>query len=233
MSIIGNIGWWQPGTAAPPVSSVPIIMAKSKANQNDNQATTITVPKPFGTVEGDYLFVCIGIKTGTTTTDWDGFTEISGSTNGGTTLAIAYKIAGASEPADYTFTWGTDDRQAAIMLRINDQNLTDAINVVLSNGSSSNVTEATALSILTTVDNSLLLTFYGARTEDSGMGLGPGDGPIGMDEVDVAEGGGFAFDLAAAQKDIVTQGNTGDQIWAGQSAPGGQYTAFSVAIAPA
>ena len=67
--------------------------------------TSFVVDKPTGTVQNDLLVFCTLQNTTTTITPPAGLTEL---VTGGTTrtYGIWYKIAGASEPANYTFAAG-------------------------------------------------------------------------------------------------------------------------------
>lgn len=86
---------------------------QSEAHFDNNSlttATTVTVTKPSGTVSGDLLVAHIASVQGVVT-DWTaptGWTLINKSNVGitnPTTSAVYWKIAGGSEPADYTWTW--------------------------------------------------------------------------------------------------------------------------------
>lgn len=78
-------------------------------------AHTLTIAKPTGTVETDGMFASIEFRggSGITITPPSGWTEIIRTTRGTTLRHVAWvKVAGASEPADYTWTW-TGDGNAA------------------------------------------------------------------------------------------------------------------------
>lgn len=85
-------------------------IAQRGASTNGNSTnTSLTINKPTGVVAGDVMIVNIGQRNnGTTAPTCAGWTAISsGAIDGGTTLgALLYKVAGASEPASYTFTLG-------------------------------------------------------------------------------------------------------------------------------
>ncbi len=73
-----------------------------------NTAGTLTINAPTGTASGDVLFACI---VGTSATDFtppSGWSTLIALNNGDGTApvgeAVFYKVAGASEPASYTFT---------------------------------------------------------------------------------------------------------------------------------
>src|SRR3546814_21026860 len=76
-------------------------------------ATTIVVPKPAGTVEGDLIVVVLAPSV-----DVHGFTDASGFTYAyagslGDFAQFAYKITGASAPIPYKFPAGVSNRMIA------------------------------------------------------------------------------------------------------------------------
>ena len=86
------------------------IAQRGSSVNGTSTSTTLTINKPTGVVAGDVMIVNICQRgNGTTAPSLAGWTAISsGAIDGGTTLgALLYKVAGASEPASYTFTLGT------------------------------------------------------------------------------------------------------------------------------
>jgi hypothetical protein len=74
------------------------------ATLNPSSGSTVVVDRPTGTVEGDLMVgFCLSDNTGSWTGD-TGWTEVL-DFNGGAALRIAYKVATASEPSSYTFTY--------------------------------------------------------------------------------------------------------------------------------
>lgn len=77
----------------------------SASTQNTSNSNTLTINKPTGTVEGD-LMVAV-MADGSSSESWTGDTGWTEVADQGTTkpsLRLAYKVAGASEGASYTFT---------------------------------------------------------------------------------------------------------------------------------
>lgn len=77
----------------------------SASTQTGPGSSTITINKPTGTIEGD-LMVSVVMTSGSTVT-WTGdtgWTEVADQGTGAPNIRIAYKVAGASEGASYTFT---------------------------------------------------------------------------------------------------------------------------------
>lgn len=97
------------------------LVVESYSTATDNNANSLTVTKPTGTVSGDLLLLLAnGESTGNPPT-CTGFTEtVSDSQSGakGMNASALYKIAGGSEPASYTVNVGTGLCGGATMLRI-------------------------------------------------------------------------------------------------------------------
>lgn len=73
----------------------------------NTDGTTVTVTKPTGTVEGDVLVAVLHGYLPATLTPPSGFVKVSGPVADSTALYswVYQKLATASEPANYTFTW--------------------------------------------------------------------------------------------------------------------------------
>ncbi len=70
-------------------------------------ASTVTVNKPAGTAENDLMVAfIIAASGGITPTYPSGWTQATLDTTGNNSGAVAYKVAGASEPSTYSFTVG-------------------------------------------------------------------------------------------------------------------------------
>jgi hypothetical protein len=88
------------------------IQQRGTATTNNGSGTSLTLAKPTGVVAGDVMIANIALRGGTATQ----FPTLSGWTNVTTPVdfegggahhrcALLYKVAGASEPSSYTFTW--------------------------------------------------------------------------------------------------------------------------------
>lgn len=124
MSTSDTYACFQVGISLP--SSTPRFIAEAN-NVTATNATTFTINKPTGTVEDDIL---IAIMTSNTTgsVTWTtpaGWTEVNDAGNG----LIAYKTAGASEGASYTFTSNTSAQYRGCIVCYRDV-LIDAIGTV-------------------------------------------------------------------------------------------------------
>lgn len=94
-------------------SSARAVVGFRSATCGQNSGTTsLTLNKPAGTVAGDLLIAHIGTANGPAMATPSGWTQIpglAGIVNADQRLVSWYKIAGASEPASYTFTTGATD----------------------------------------------------------------------------------------------------------------------------
>lgn len=79
----------------------PILIAQASA-QTASNATSFVINKPTGTLEGDLMVAVMNAGGITTWTGDTGWTEVADQ-NAQPSTRIAYKVAGASEPASYTF----------------------------------------------------------------------------------------------------------------------------------
>jgi len=86
------------GSVAPP----QFIAAAS--TQNGTNGTTLVINKPAGTINGDLMIAFMAGNSATTWTGDTGWTEIADQGSNSPSTRIAYKVAGSSEGASYTFT---------------------------------------------------------------------------------------------------------------------------------
>lgn len=77
--------------------------------QTSLSADTATVTKPTGIVANDIMFCMVGTDTAYTNSTPSGWTSL-GKANPSYFFELFYKVAGASEPADYTWTTATTQR---------------------------------------------------------------------------------------------------------------------------
>ncbi len=71
---------------------------------------TLTINKPTGTAQNDVMIAAIAVRPNTATitaTGWTLVRRTDNSTGNANSLAIYYKVAGASEPTSYAFTFST------------------------------------------------------------------------------------------------------------------------------
>ncbi len=97
--------------SAMPMQVSAAIAQRGTATTATTTNTNLTINKPTGVVAGDVMIVNIAkVGNNTTAPSLAGWTLIDGRSLGGMTRrygAVLYKVAGASEPASYTFALGT------------------------------------------------------------------------------------------------------------------------------
>jgi hypothetical protein len=143
--------------------STPALAAIATASDASNTATTITVTKPTGTASGDLLVAVVALRlTGASITPPAGWTLIASGGASSITLATYWKIAGGSEPSNYTFTT-TAGRQAAGIARITGANMTTPVDVH-SSASGTAGTSLVAASVTPSSAATLLLECFGHGT---------------------------------------------------------------------
>ncbi len=86
-----------------PAGTQPGPFLISQASGTAGTTTTLTINKPTGTREGDLMISAVNGDAQATWTGDTGWTEVADQ-NARPSLRIAYKVAGASEGASYTFT---------------------------------------------------------------------------------------------------------------------------------
>jgi hypothetical protein len=111
--------------SSPAIVVSPTILQRGAATTASvSSGTSLIINKPTGVVQGDLMIVNLAIKNTTsgapTSSGWIsiGTTTAAGNGGGGIGVraALLYKVAGASEPANYTFNWTTSNAaQGAIV----------------------------------------------------------------------------------------------------------------------
>lgn len=140
--------------------------------KNAGTGETCTVVKPTGTAEGDMLVAFVAYsaddpETFGTPVGWTLIQE--GSDADGQGMASFYKIAGASEPADYTFTisTATNERMSACVIRITGARIVDTSSEQYNTVSAT----ATGSTITPTYSNDLILFAVASGSLSAGAGV--------------------------------------------------------------
>lgn len=181
--------------------SAPVV--GNTATAFTSNSTSVVVNKPSGVIDGDLLLAVIGHDTNTTPsmTPPAGWTAIRNDVDSGTNGGIwsYYKVA-ASEGSSYTFTSGSSGRLVGHILQITGFDATTPIDV---SGGQTNTasTSVAAPSVITTVDNALLL-FLGAINATATF-----TAPSGMAEVTDSNTTSMAVETASETR--ATAGATG------------------------
>lgn len=192
---------------------------------------TITLDVPASTASGD-LLIAVVMTDGNENIDvpvgWASITEVTAGDNDGT-LAVLKRTAGSSEPANYAFTWSSNERAIGYMMRFTG---TDSTTLFTSDSGQNNTGAAVAPTLNTAVANTLVLRIFGQDDDDFGP---PNDDAVvaGYETItkdESANGGGAGVSSSAAFLNQVTAGLTGTATFA----DGGneQWAAVTLGIQP-
>ncbi|MEQ8837986.1 MAG: hypothetical protein RID07_14360, partial [Lacipirellulaceae bacterium] len=193
---------------------------------------SLTIDTTIDTQEGDLLIMAIGVDGDQTATlaAQTGWTELTiGEYQAGVTLGVWWKLAGSSEPANHTITWGVNQRAYAWMMRFNRHDPNNPIHLFASQGGLS--ANPTCPAVTTTVPNTMILRLGGfdlneVTVDSSGLA---GHTTITMDASDFGPGkfqasGGAGY----IQQSVAGDSGTSDFTLTGSE----QFVTVTIAIAP-
>jgi hypothetical protein len=124
---------------------------------------SLTISKPSGTVEGDVMIASIAVRPDTAVitapANWTLVRRVDNANPNANSLAVYYKVAGASEPADYTWTFSTSTGSAGGIQSFAGVDQSNPIDVENGQNTASGLTHATP-SVTTTVTNTMLVTSH-------------------------------------------------------------------------
>jgi len=192
-----------------------------------DSGSNLTIDKPSGVVETDLMIaVCVMEYRGddvnfTPSAGWNEIVQITDSVSCG----IFYKIAGVSEPNNYTFVADEADKSYSFIIRITGYDTLNPINI----SSSDTGTSAAPLcpSVTTTLDNCLVLRIFGADnndiTEDGGE-------PSGTTVITVKANTSFGCSGGGAYESQIAAGITGAAAFALTASQ--EWIAVTIAIPP-
>ncbi|MFC1619120.1 Calx-beta domain-containing protein [Candidatus Neomarinimicrobiota bacterium] len=190
-------------------------------------AMSVTINKPSGTVENDLLIAVLSVDANEDLSPPVGWTEIH-QQKSGVTLGVWWKIAGPSEPADYTFIWATNEQAVGAIHRYSGADPSDPVNVYAFG--SGNNDQPPAPSITTTADSTLILRVLAADDDDF-----PGDatiypsGTTGRFALESNTGNGTVSGAAADHFQAVA-GSVSEALFSMEA--GEQYVTGTIAIKP-
>jgi hypothetical protein len=161
----------------------PFLISQASAQVN---GTALAINKPTGTREGDLMLAVMNSQTSVTWTGDTGWTEVADQGSGASTR-IAYKLAGASEPASYTFTPSSIGKQAGTIATYRNAAY-DAVSAISTSASLAAVTATVAFArIVSTIANTTNnLTITGPAAMETIALDADGDEPSRLVEQDVA-----------------------------------------------
>nr|MBA2645451.1 fibronectin type III domain-containing protein [Pyrinomonadaceae bacterium] len=151
--------------SSPATTNAPRSIAFRAATSADNRgASTIVINTPAGVVAGDVMLAVISVRATPTITAPQGWTPIRDDANGNAMRQASYfRVAGSSEPASHTWTFSAAQTATGGIAAYSG---VDNTNPVDASGGQTNAssTALTAPSIITTIDNALVVGLYGIAT---------------------------------------------------------------------
>ncbi len=209
--------------------AVPVVQSQSADTVVTTNGDNIVITKPSGVVSGDLLLLFLSTDGDTvpnTLSGWTVVEEATTSVGAKATLTILSKVAGGSEPSDYTFTGGGNQTRAGLIFRIDGQNAT--FKDVSGIDNTGNSTTPTAPTVTTTVADCLVLCSY-AQDDDSAPNTHPGS-TTELADFDSGGGASPASTLGVASYTQASAEATGTKAWSG--AGSAHWIGCQVAIAP-
>ena len=210
----GETGWWltlELDDADLPLPYVidPAVTHRASATQNNGAgAVSLTITKPAGAVEKDLLVAHVTVRNNGSVTAPAGWTQVvNAAYSFYLRQTVWYKVAGASEPANYTWTFGTSGAAAggiSAFYGIKTSTAPGPVNVADTTPQTANSGTVTATSITTTTNNALVLAFFAARSNTTFTQA------TGMTELyEAAASGGMG--IATDSMIQITAGGTGNK----------------------
>jgi hypothetical protein len=145
------LGW------AGPLAAAPAYQSKAEASGTTN---SLAIDKPTGTVQSDFLLATISARGNTTITPPTGWTQVLRQNNGSETLAIFYRVVGATDGASYAFGLSASVGTAGAILRYTGADLSAPIDEWgTSMGTTNN--SITAPAVVTTEDDTTVVRIVG------------------------------------------------------------------------
>lgn len=151
------------------------VVAAWEENTVGSGSTSLTIEKPTGTAEGDWIIIFAAQRNNPapTLTGPSGFTAVEQLIASQTTVGCWYKQAGASEPSTYTVTSNRSQEYCVAAMRITGGDSTDALENSDISGYSA-ATTFTAPGVTTSVADCLILR-YCAKKDGTVTITSPGD----------------------------------------------------------
>jgi hypothetical protein len=161
------------------------IAFRSASFARNGGATTLVIAKPASLVAGNVMLASIDTRGTTVITAPVGWVTIADNANGTAMRKTTYyKIAGASEPSTYTWSFSSAVPAAGGIVAYRGVDQTNPIDAA--NGqSNASSTSITAPSISTTVPNAMLLGFFGTAINAT---IAPPTGMVERGEIAITSG---------------------------------------------
>jgi hypothetical protein len=143
--------------------------AFGEGKQTSN-STSVVVVKPAGTSQGDLLIAAVSTdgSTSASIVAPAGWTLLNRGSDSGNnmTLGVWWKTAGASEPANYTFTWTGNEQAYGWIMRFTGHDSSNPINAWQFQQGASTSSTPTCPTVTTTVANATIVRIGGFDLHD-------------------------------------------------------------------
>jgi len=153
---------WESGKSNEASASVITFRGSTSAGAPSG-TLSLTINKPVGTAAGDVMIASIAVRPNTAAitvpAGWTPVRRIDNANANANSLAVYYKVAGASEPANYTWTFSTSTGSAGGIHTFSGVDTGNPIDVEGGQNTASGLTHATP-SVTTTVTNTMLVTSH-------------------------------------------------------------------------
>jgi len=151
-------------------ASAPVSFRAAASAGAPSDTLTLTISKPAGAVLCDVMIASIAVRPDTATitppAGWTLVRRVDNASATANSLAVYYKVAGASEPASYSWSFSTSTGSAGGILAFSGVDTTNPINVENGQTTDNGLSHATP-SVTTTAANAMLVsshTFASAAT---------------------------------------------------------------------
>lgn len=189
------------------------------------------IPKPANTAERDLLIATVVTddKQAKSISPPAGWNLINfGISSDEVSMGVWWKLAGASEPAQYRFNWDEDQEAYGYIMRFTGHDPDNPINVFTSTGGKSS--SPTNPAVVTTVDNAMILRIGGFDDDDISVG-DPGLSGHTVITMDKSSSGSGTTSGGAGYLIQASAGNSGTSNFSLTKSE--QYRAVTIGIAPA
>ena len=151
-------------TIAPCAARAAIGFVAASTANNGSGAKTIVIDVPPGTVEGDVMMASVAVTGTTAPTTPSGWTVAKSSTETGLRQATYYRVAGASEPASYSWSLGSSRAAAGGIATYSGVNQTAPVDATASASGAGGNAEASSVTTSTADDRVLIAVSFATST---------------------------------------------------------------------
>jgi myo-inositol-hexaphosphate 3-phosphohydrolase len=186
-----------------------IVREAIRTTANGSATSSITIAKPTGTVEGDFLVACVALNgsnvaaTGTPA-GWSRIAAVTTITN--PRVFGYYKVAGSTEPADYTWTLTASVQNGGGIARYSGVDSAVPLDVAAKTASGTAALSGTVPGVTTMSANAMLVGCMAVNSSKTNLAI---SSPGGLAEAwDI---GGKRHELADGLQTLA--GPSGDKTW--------------------